>query len=392
MQAVYLNKNQERRLLAGHLWIYSNEIDTKRSPLKQFQAGETVKIITSQGRMLGLGYINPQCLLCVRLLTREANIQIDQGFFYKRMEVALALRERLFAQPYYRAVYGESDGLPGLVIDRFNDIWVIQINTAGMELKLELIVETLKKLRPTKTIVLSNGSSQRKLEGLAQYKKVVYGPTLETCQILENDCQFEASLLSGQKTAWFYDHRANRRLVSQFAKDKTVLDVFSYLGAFALPCAQQGARRIVTIDASTPATEQLMHNAKLNGFKQIEVINEDAFTAMQNLIVEKTKFDIVVLDPPALIKKKKDFDAGVRAYQKLNELALQLLNPGGLLFSASCSMHLPEEELRSILRRSGLKQKQAIKLLHRCCQDLDHPVHPAIVETEYLKGFLVAVE
>ncbi|OGT30208.1 MAG: hypothetical protein A3E87_00515 [Gammaproteobacteria bacterium RIFCSPHIGHO2_12_FULL_35_23] len=391
MQTLFLNKDQERRLLAGHLWIYSNEIDAKRSPLKQFQAGELVKIIAASGRMLGVGYINPNCLLCVRLLSKE-DVQIDEAFFKERIQKAIALRERLFPLPFYRAVYGESDGLPGLVIDRYDDVWVLQANTAGVDQRINFVIDALIKLMPVKTIMLCNDSSQRKLEGLEQYRKIIYGEELDHCRILENECNFLAPLMTGQKTAWFYDHRANRRMISQLSKNKVVLDVFSYLGAFTLPCAKQGAKHVIAIDASAAAVEQLLANAKNNSLHQVEGIKEDAFVALQNFINDKEKFDVIILDPPALIKKKKDFNAGLQAYQKLNELALQVLNPEGLLFSASCSMHLSGEDLRSIIRKAALRQKKNIKILKYCHQDYDHPIHPTILETEYLKGFLITLD
>jgi len=181
-------------------------------------------------------------------------------------------------------------------------------------------------------------------------------------------------------------------MISQLSKNKVVLDVFSYLGAFTLPCAKQGAKHVIAIDASAAAVEQLLANAKNNSLHQVEGIKEDAFVALQNFINDKEKFDVIILDPPALIKKKKDFNAGLQAYQKLNELALQVLNPEGLLFSASCSMHLSGEDLRSIIRKAALRQKKNIKILKYCHQDYDHPIHPTILETEYLKGFLITLD
>ena len=388
MQTLHLLKNQERRLLAGHLWIYSNEIDVRQSPLKQYQPGELVQVFSSQQQPLGIAYINPRCLLVARLLTRHARDTIDEAFFIKRITRAIEQRERLFSTPYYRAVYGESDGLPGLVIDRFNDVWVIQANTAGMDAQLNTIIAVLPKIRPANTIVLANESTQRTLEGLENYRKIAVGDAT-TCRLIENECEFELPLLTGQKTAWFYDHRASRRFISQYAKGKTVLDVFSYLGGFALSCAKQGASRVVAIDSSEAALAGLQHNAALNALT-VEIIAENAFIAMKTLIDDGQTFDIVIVDPPALIKKKKDEAEGMQAYQKLNELALQLLAPQALLLTASCSMHLASTDLKNLLRRASVKQKRPVSILHQCHQDADHPIHPAIEETEYLKGFVVA--
>jgi 23S rRNA (cytosine1962-C5)-methyltransferase len=231
-----LKKNEDRRILAGHLWIYSNEIDIAKTPLKSFSIGETVRIENAQGKFLGVGYINPHSLICTRLLTRE-NIAIDKEFFYGRIKLALTLREQIFTEPFYRLLFGESDGLPGVVIDRYGEILTMQIMTAGMEKHLAILAEVLQELLPIKGILLRNDSPIRVMEKLPLSIVALYGHVPDEIIIKENQCEFIVPLWKGQKTGWFFDHRANRAWLQSHAKNKRILDVFSYLGAWAIPMA-----------------------------------------------------------------------------------------------------------------------------------------------------------
>ena len=394
---LYLKKDQERRLLAGHLWAYSNEIDTQRSPLKNFQPGEWVEFISHKNQSLGLGYINPNTLLCARLVTRKNHETIDRDFFQSRLEKARTLRDDLYNEPYYRLVYGESDFLPGLIIDRFNHNFVIQITTAGMEAKKELILDALTQCFPNSRFLLRNDNPFRELEGLSQESQLIE-PTLDAVKhdnlvlVKENGAEFFTNLAEGQKTGWFYDHRESRALAAKYATGRDVLDLFSYLGAFAIPIAKAGAKSVIAVDASRSAIDGIHTNATHNGVSdRVTAICADVFEYLSEAQnnPETARFDLIILDPPALIKRKKDHPQGLRAYERLNQLALGLLKPGGYLFSASCSMHLSSEDLLNCLRRASLKAKRPIKILSRLGQGMDHPVHPAIPETEYLKGFWV---
>lgn len=388
---VKLNKDTERRIKAGHLWIYSNEIDTKQTPLKNFSAGELVQIETAFGKTLGIGYINPQCLLCIRVLTKNPEEKIDQSFFEKRIQIAKAKRQLTFVEPYYRLVFGESDHLPGLVIDQFNDCIVIQINTAGMECLKEYIIAAIKSILQPQTILLKCDSSERKNEGLEVYTEVVSGELPESILVKENNCQFNLPALSGQKTGWFFDHRSSRQQIARYCQNKRVLDVFSYTGAFAIPCAKQGASEVLCIDSSAAALEILTANAKLNHCPQIKTLQGDALASMLALYEKQEKFDVIILDPPAMIKKKKDIAAGSKMYQKLNEAALNLLSDNGVLLSASCSMQLSGSELLNIIRKASIAVDKKLSILEHCHQAADHPIHPAISETRYLKGFIACV-
>lgn len=391
MKTVKLTKDTERRINAGHLWIFSNEIDTKKTPLKDFRAGELIRIETAFGKILGTGYINPQCLLCIRVLTKDPKELIDQDFFVRRLKKAQAKRQLIFKDAYYRLVFGESDNLPGLVVDQFNDYIVIQINTAGMETLKDLIIAVVKEMLQPTVILLKCDSSERKNEGLECYAAVVEGELPESILIKENDCLYKMPLLSGQKTGWFYDQRVSREQIARYCHNKRVLDVFSYSGAFAMPCAKQGATEVVCIDSSESALDLLKENARLNHFTHVKVIQGDALASMLALQEQHEKFDVLILDPPAFIKKKKDMAAGSKMYQKLIEAALGLLNNNGVLFAASCSMQLSSSDLLNIMRRASIAVGREISILEQCQQAADHPIHPAIAETRYLKGFIASV-
>lgn len=389
MKTLRLKKDAERRIKAGHLWIFSNDIDTHHSPLKNYTAGELIRIETSFGKTIATGYINPHCLLCIRILSVNPSEKVDVEFFIRNIETAKVKREAIFPDKYYRVVFGESDRLPGIVIDQFGDIIVMQINTAGMETLKPLLIDAIKSVFNPKTIVLKCDSSERQNEGLENDTEVLGDALPDFIEIKENNCIYHASLITGQKTGWFFDHRFNRAHIASYCKDKRVLDVFSYCGAFAIPCAKNGATEVIAIDRSEPALDLLVRNAALNSV-EIKTQCGDALTIMQQLIAQSEKFDIIILDPPALIKRKKDAGAGEKMYQKLNEAALQLLNPNGILLSASCSMHLSASDLLNCIRKAGINTHREISVLAHCHQGPDHPIHPAIAETNYLKGFVVS--
>lgn len=387
-----LRKNEEKRLKSGHLWIYSNEVDNQATSLKSFHPGQPIIIEASNGKALGIGYINPNNLLCARILNRDHKRPIDRSFFVHRFNIALSLRQRVFNQPYYRAIYGESDGLPGLIVDRFNEHLVVQITTAGMEYQKQAIIEALEKVFKPKSILLRNDSNSRKAESLSGEIEQALGTTPESVQIEENNTQFIIHPHSGQKTGWFYDHRVSRQQIAKYVAGKRVLDVFSYIGAFGIQMANAGASEAWCIDISAKALDELEQNAQLNQVAdKVACVEGDAFSAMTELKHQNEKFDVVIVDPPAFIKKKKDHKAGLRAYRKVNEAAMRLLNKDGILLSASCSMHLKETELEECIRGGSRHLDKTLQIIEQCHQGQDHPIHPAIPETRYIKGFISRV-
>lgn len=386
-QTLRLKKNEDRRLRAGHLWIYSNEIDTAHTPLKNFQPIQDVIVESHDKKKLGIAYVNPHSLISGRLLTTNPQELIDSSFFLKRFTTALALRTRLYPKPFYRLVFGESDGLPGLVVDRYDQTLVMQLNTAGMDVRKEMIIDALKQLLPeTNCILLRNDSSARRYEGLPEEVVVGFGTLPETLSVEENNVSFTLPSLTGQKTGWFYDHRLNRSRLKNYVKDERVLDVFSYLGAWGIEAACMGAKEVVCVDTSSLSAEWIARNAALNQVTdKVKVITDDAFDALKKLHLAAQNFSVIIIDPPAFVKKQKDTKEGILAYQRINELALKLLEPNGILVSCSCSMHVSDDDFTQVLRRASLKSNCELQILERGSQAPDHPVHIAIPETNYLK-------
>ena len=383
-----LKKGEDRRLHAGHLWVYSNEIDTAATPLSGFTAGQQVEIQSAGGKVLGNGYINPNTLIAARLVSRNSSYRLDQSLITHRLKVALSIRERLFPGPYYRLVHGDSDGLPGLVVDRFGDTLSVQITTAGMELLRDAVIAALEKVLKPSVIVLKNDTPARLTEGLEQSVECVLGEAPERVALEENGVRFEAPLMSGQKTGWYYDHRISRERMQHYVSGLRVLDLFSYIGGWGVQAAVAGAKEVICVDASEKFLEQVHHNAALNNVTdQVATLHGDAFDALKELRNAKEQFDLIIVDPPAFIKRKKDQKSGLQGDRRINELAMRLLSRDGILISASCSHHLQRSQLKSLLLASSRHIDRNLMLLEEGHQGPDHPIHPAIPETEYIKTF-----
>ncbi len=391
LPSLILKKGEARRLRAGHLWVFSNEVDTKRTPLSDFEPGDQVQILDEKGKVAGNGYVNPQSLISVRLFSRDPKYQLDQSLITHRLKVALALREQLFSAPCYRLVFGESDGLPGLIVDRFHDLLSLQITTAGMERCKEAIVAALEKVLRPSAIIINNDTASRQLEGLESYVETL-GELPDFLHIEENGINFHAAVLGGQKTGWFYDHRLNRVRMADYIKGKRVLDLFSYIGGWGIQAAVRGADQVLCVDDSATAINQVVGNARLNSVEdKVSALKGDAFDTLKTLRAEREKFDVVILDPPAFIRRKKDVPKGLEAYQRINELAMRVLARDGILISASCSYHLRHGELQKILLKGSRHLDRSLLILEQGHQGPDHPVHPAIPETDYLKAFFARV-
>ncbi|MFZ3203278.1 MAG: class I SAM-dependent rRNA methyltransferase [Pseudomonas sp.] len=387
LPSLRLKANADRRLRAGHLWVYSNEIDVTVTPLHGFAAGDQAILEAAGGKALGVVALSPNNLICARLLSRDVKHVLDKSLLVHRINVALSLRERLFDQPCYRLVFGDSDLLPGLVVDRFFDILVVQLASATMERhKDEVLAALIQVIKPS-GILLKNDSAARDAEGLERYVDTAFGVVPEWVALEENGVKFEAPVIEGQKTGWFYDHRMNRARLAPYVKGKRVLDLFSYIGGWGVQAAAFGATEVMCVDASAFALDGVERNAALNDLSEkVACIEGDVFAALKELKSAEERFDVVIADPPAFIKRKKDLKNGEAAYRRLNEAAMRLLNKDGILVSASCSMHLPEDDLQNILLTSARHLDRNIQLLERGAQGPDHPVHPAIPETRYIKS------
>ncbi|WP_277373082.1 class I SAM-dependent rRNA methyltransferase [Pseudomonas sp. AA-38] len=390
LPSLRLKANADRRLRAGHLWVYSNEIDVAATPLTAFEAGDQAILEAAGGKPLGIVAMSPNNLICARLLSRDLKHELDKSLLVHRLNVCLSLRERLFDTPCYRLVYGDSDLLPGLVVDRFFDILVVQLASATMERhKDEVLAALIQVLKPS-GILLKNDSSARDAEGLQRYVENAYGQVPEWVALEENGVKFEAPVIEGQKTGWFYDHRMNRARLAPYVQGKRVLDLFSYIGGWGVQAAAFGASEVFCVDASGFALDGVERNAALNGLaEKVTCVEGDVFAALRELKAAEERFDVVIADPPAFIKRKKDIKNGEAAYRRLNEMAMRMLNKDGILVSASCSMHLAEDSLHQILLQSARHLDRNIQLLERGAQGPDHPEHMAIAETRYIKSLTV---
>jgi len=390
--ALYLKRGEEARLRAGHLWVFSNEVDVKRSPLTGFDPGEPCVIVDAHAKPLGVGYVNPGSLIAARLVNRGIEHAFDASLIVHKLKIALGLRERLYAEPYYRLMFGEADGLPGLTLDRYGDVIVGQITTAGMERMKDGITAAVVKVIKPAAIVWKNDTGVRAMEGLPNYADLGYGELSAPVFAQEGGLEFRIDPIGGQKTGWFYDQRANRDQLAAYVRGKRVLDVFSYLGAWGLRAAAAGASAVVCVDASASAAEAIVYNAAHNGLAdRVHAVKADAFDYLKSLREAREHFDVVILDPPAFVKRKKDFAEGRLAYRRINEMAMQILAKDGILITASCSYHLPRAALLDAVQQGARHLDRNVQVLVQLQQAPDHPVHPAIPETDYLKGFICRV-
>ena len=392
MKHVQLNKGAEKRLKQGHLWIYSNEIDVKKTPLKSFEPGEQVQVKSHSDKVIGTAFMSPASLIAGRLISRDPKQLMDQSLIVHRLKVALSLRQNVFSESSYRLVFGDSDRLPGLVIDRFEDVYVVQISSVGMEtLKTEIVAALEKVCRP-KSIIFKNNGKMRASEGLESYVDVAKGDDIQEAEFTENGVKFIAPIIDGQKTGWFYDHRMNRARLKDYVKGKRVLDLYSYVGGWGIQAAAFGAESVTCVDSSTLALDYVIKNAELNNVQdKVDCIEGDVLEVCKKLKEMDERFDVVIADPPAFIPRRKDQKAGELAYQRLNQLAMRLLSKDGLLISASCSMHLSKSALVKAVSLAGQTLEKQLQIIEQGGQGPDHPIIPVIPETDYLKAIFVRV-
>ena len=383
-----LNKGQERRLKSGHPWAFSNEIAMKPE-YRAMPPGAPVRLESDDGWRLGTFMFNPHSLIAARLLDRDPQAAIDADFVRGRIAAAMALREKLGLGRFHRLVHAEADRLPGLIVDRYDDVLVVQANTAGMDRLMQEIVAALTGLLPVRAIVARNDSPSRVHEGLPEQVELMFG-TDATAMVEEGGVRFPIDPLSGQKTGWFFDQRPHRERVASLAAGGRVLDVFCHTGAFGLGCAAAGAAHVTLVDASGPALDKAQAAATLNGLAgRVASRRGDAFDVMTELGQAGETFDIVVCDPPAFAKSKKDQAAGLRAYGRMARLAAPLVAPGGFLFVASCSHHAPADLFAGVIAEGVQRSRREARVVYAGGAGPDHPVHPLLPESAYLKAQLL---
>ncbi len=378
---VILRNKEERRLAAGHPWVFSNEIrEVKGAP----EIGDVVELIAASGKSLGIGFYNPHSLISFRLLS-SAIREIDEQFFAERLSTALELRRILYnGNETFRLVYGEGDFLPGLIVDKFNEYLSVQTFSYGMDIRLGMICNALESLLHPKGIVERNESSLRELEKLPQKKGVLRGSIGPTV-IEDGDLKFTVNVLEGQKTGFFLDQRENRLAVRRFSKDSDVLDCFCNEGGFALHAAKAGAKMVHAIDSSADAIRRAEDNARLNGLTNVAFEQAEVFEKLNRLASEGKSFDVVILDPPSFTKSKKNVQTAKQGYRDLHTSAFAVLKKGGILLTASCSHHIEPEVFLEVIDSSARKHSRCVQLLDWRGAAPDHPALPAMPETRYLK-------
>ncbi len=382
-----LNKGQERRLKAGHPWAFGNEIAMKPE-YRHLPPGAPVRLEGDDGWRFGTFMFNPHSLIAARLLDRDPGAVIDAAWVRARIASAAALRARVIDGPFHRLVHAEADRLPGLIVDRFGDMAVVQANTAGMDRLLPEIVAALTDLLPLRAVVARNDSASRLHEGLSERVELLAG-TDAAAVVEEGGVRFPVDPLGGQKTGWFFDQRPHRDRVAALAAGGRVLDVFCHTGAFGLRCAAAGAAHVTMVDTSAPALEHAMAAAGMNGLERVTTRRGDAFEVLTAFGQAGETFDIVICDPPAFAKSKKDQANGLRAYGRLARLAAPLVAPGGFLFIASCSHHAPPEMFAAAIAEGVQRARRDARIVFAGGAGPDHPVHPLLPESAYLKAQLL---
>jgi 23S rRNA (cytosine1962-C5)-methyltransferase len=387
---IRLNPGAGKRLRAGAPWVFSNEIAMKPEH-RQFPPGGLVRLEGDDGARLGTFMFNPHSLIAARLLDRDSAVAIDGAWVRARLEAAIALRLRVCDTTYHRLVHAEADFLPGLIIDRYDDVAVLQANAAGMDRLMPEIVDALLALLPLRAIIARNDSAARRQEGLEEKIALLHG-TDPTTEVREGGVRFTVDPLSGQKTGWFFDQRGNRDRLAALGSGARVLDVFCHVGAFGLRCAAAGADAVMLVDSSAPALEHAEQAASDNGLSERVVTRRgDAFETMEALAKAGEFFDIVVCDPPAFAPSRKDADAGLRAYGRMARMAAALVAPGGFLFVSSCSYHAPLEAWAGQIAWGVHRARRTARILATTGAGADHPVHPHLPESAYLKAQLLQV-
>jgi len=390
MLCITLKKNEDRRIKAGHPWVFSNEIASIKG---ERESGAAAELFDTGGGLIGCGYYNPHSLISVRLLSRQREDIDTPAFYEQRLRAALAHRRALYPSlATFRAVYGESDFLPGLVVDKYGDYLSVQFLSAGIDRRRDMLLEALQRVFEPRGIIARNDVSVRVLDGLEEKVEILHGEIPDLVEMEENGLRFLVDLRSGQKTGGFLDQKQNHLLLKDICAGQSVLDCFCYSGSWALHAGFFGAASVLGIDISARAVDQAARNAGLNGLGDRVVFEEcDAFDRLRSLKHEGRRFGVIVMDPPAFVKSRKNIAEATKGYITVNRRALELLEPGGYLVTCSCSFHMGREAFRDVLVSAARQAHREVRLVAVHSQAPDHPVLLSFPESEYLKCLVLQV-
>ena len=389
MNKVVLKKRIGNRVINGHPWIFSNEINLMEDTM---EAGDVAEVFTDDGKFIGRGYVNPRSTITVRLLTRKKDELVNEDFFYHRLKEAWAYRQKLGYVENCRLVFGEADDLPQLIIDKFNDYFVIQTLALGIDVWKPAIVKALEKIFSPKGIYERNDVPVRELEGLEQQKGFLSVPFDTRVEIRENGLRFIVDVEKGQKTGYFLDQQDNRRAIQHIVKGADVLGAFCYTGTFEIHAAHYGAKSVLGLDISRSAVEQATENAILNGLQDICRFQEiNAFDALKQWTKEEKKWDVVMLDPPSFAKTRDNIQKAISGYKEINLRGMKLVKPGGFLVTSSCTNLVQPDLFLEIIDMAAKDARRRLRQVEFRSQSADHPIIRGMENTNYLKFLIVQV-
>ena len=387
MAVVKLRKTRETRVRGGHPWIYASEIESVEGA---FENGDIVDVQDFRGKFIGRGFYNPLSQISLRILTRNDE-PCDRAFFAKRIQDAWDYRKLLCDPDSCRLIYSESDFLPGLVVDKYADVLVLQSLSLGMERIKDMIADLLMEIVAPRGIWERSDVPVRRLEGMEQTTGLLRGEVPDLVDMKENGIIFGVDVKNGQKTGFFLDQKENRAAIAPLCRDARVLDCFCHNGSFSLHAARYGAKSVLGVDISEEALEVARENARKNGLDNVRFEAHNCFDLLRELTDAGEKFDLVILDPPAFTKNKAALQSALRGYKEINLRGLKLVRPGGFMVTCSCSQHVLTEMFQNMINEAARDAKKRIRLVEYRTQALDHPILPQSIETKYLKTMILQV-
>ncbi|MBN2268142.1 MAG: class I SAM-dependent rRNA methyltransferase [Acholeplasmataceae bacterium] len=386
---IILKPLEETRIIEGHPWVYNNEIKNIEGSIK---SGEIAYVYDHQRNFIGKGFLNTASKIFVRILSRDENEIIDHHFFESIIHKSNQMRLELGFQNSYRVLFGEADGIPGFIVDKYDDYLSIQILSYGIDVIKSMFIDILVDLFHPKGIYERSDASVRKKEGLELFTGTIYGEVPDTIIIKENHLNMEINIKTGQKTGTFLDQQENHKKLKDYVVDKTVLDCFSHIGGFGLHAASFGAKSVTCLDISEQAVNQIKRNAELNNIEHITALKKDVFQALRDYQEQKEQFDVIILDPPAFAKKREDTKKAYQGYKEINLQALKLIKPGGTLITCSCSHFMTPELFMEMTKDASKDANRLVQMIDFWIQGRDHPMLISSDESLYLKCIVLKVK